>query len=127
MKKHWVGICIGVIALVAIIYVIWDSNQFGGLGPNIMTVEDPKVEPNDWQPYKSIGPEDSLHVLKVVWTEKYGPTKTEYCMAVFSNDKTKQYKLVAPWKEVTDIERSNMTDISISTVAKKDMPVNIQE
>jgi hypothetical protein len=80
------------------------------------------ADTNAWQPYMVIAPEDTTHVFRVVWAQKYGEFKTEYCKLVFRNDKEKQYKLIAPWLPGVDIERQNMDDIKFEKISIDSMP-----
>jgi len=127
MKKKWIAIVTAIIAAAAIGYVIWEVNQPVYMGPGTKAVEEPKIEPNEWQPYKSIDPSDSTHVYKVTWSQKYGATQVMYCKVVFRNDKEKQYRLVAPWLNGLDIERQNMDDIQFNVISRDNVPKGFLE
>ena len=127
MKVKWIAISVGILTVLAIIYVVWDFNRFQYFGTDFKAVPEPKPVTNEWMPYKAIDPDDSLNVLSVTWTEKYGETKTVYCKVVFKNDKEKQYKLVAPWLGTVDIERANMDDIRFDRILKSSVPVKALE
>lgn len=126
--KKWYPWVVGVIALVvvaAIGFSIWSSKELPGLP--LVKIGEPKIEPNAWQPYKAIDPDDSTHALRVVWAQKYGEVKTVYCKVVFRNDKEKQYKLVAPWLSGFDIERQNMDDIKFEKILIDSVPAGIMK
>jgi hypothetical protein len=127
MKKRWIAVIVAVIAAVAIGYVLWQANQSVYLGPGMKYVEEPKIESNDWQPYKAIDPSDSTHVYKVTWSQKYGATQVMYCKVIFRNDKEKQYRLVAPWLNGLDIERQNMDDIQFDRIPRDSVPKGFLE
>lgn len=124
MKNRWIGIIVTIIVVALIGYVIYEANVPRYFGPNMNIIEEPIIKPNDWQPYKSITPEDSIHILKVTWAEKYGENRVVYCKAVFKNDKEKQYKMVAPWMNDVEIERTNMNDITFEILLKSSVSVD---
>ena len=78
-----------------------------------------EIEKNAWQPENFVRDVENK-VLKVSYREKYGSELVIYCMAFFNNDKTKQYKAVAPWLGSTIIEKENITEITIREVDKKE-------
>ncbi len=120
--KKWIAFTIGIVAVGAIGYAIWDTNQTAYFGLNMHRADTLKIEPNEWQAYKYIDLADSTHVYRVIWTQKYGATQVAYCKVVFKNDKTGQYKLVAPWTGGVEIERSNMDDISFDRITLDSVP-----
>lgn len=61
--------------------------------------------------------------LKVIYREKYGAELVVYCMVLFRNDKTKQYKMVAPWLTNKIIEMSNVTGIEVNEVPKTEAQI----
>lgn len=118
--KVWVAIVIVVLGLFGIGYVIWDSNSsniFWGYN----TPDTLKVETNSWETYLTIPEKDSVSIYEVTWDQKYGVTKTAYCMAIFKDDKIHQYKLIAPWIDLLIIEAQNTNDIKVSKVFKCDI------
>jgi hypothetical protein len=121
--KKWFPWVIGVVAVCSIGYAIWNQNRPVYFGPN-MKYEEKPIEPNIWQPYKAISPQDSTHVYRVTWAESWSASKIAYCKAAFRNDKEKQYKLVAPWATI-DIERANMYDIMFEIVSIDSVPKEI--
>jgi hypothetical protein len=123
--KKWVAISIGVVAVGIIGYAIWDANLPVYLGLNMHGADTLKIEAGEWQPTKAIDPADSTHVYRVIWTQKYGDTKVAYCKIVFKNDKTGQYKLVAPWTSGIEIERSNMDDIQFDKLPIDSVPAGV--
>lgn len=77
-----------------------------------------QIEKNDWELENSINKPDSF-CLKITFQEKYGNLVTLYCMALFRNDKTRQYKLVAPWYNSKIINIDNIDDVSIIEIPKQ--------
>lgn len=61
--------------------------------------------------------------LKVVYREKYGSEIVTYCMVLFRNDTTKQYKMIAPWLKGKIVEMSNITGIEVYEVSKSEADV----
>lgn len=118
MKKNvykWVAIVIVALGVVGIVYVIWDHNRPSFLG-NYTNLDTAVVETNPWKPYLSVSEKDTGIVIEVIWDQKYGATKKSYCMAVFQNEKTRQYRLIAPWMKNITIECQNMNDIKFNKV-----------
>lgn len=74
---------------------------------------------NDWVVENEVCNVEN-NCLKVIYREKYGAELIAYCMVVFKNDKTQQYKLVAPWLKNEVIERSNITGILVAEVPKSE-------
>ena len=82
-----------------------------------------QVDTNDW--YVKFQTSDPDHnCLRVVFREKYGQQLTVFCMVVFANNKTQQYKLIAPWMKGLEIERSNITTFDPVEVPKSEMNVS---
>lgn len=78
-----------------------------------------EVGKNEWSVFKSVPPDSTdRYVLEVVYSEKYGPCHTESCMVVMKNDKTRQYKIIAPWI-IKEIERGNIVNFEIKIVRKE--------
>jgi hypothetical protein len=75
---------------------------------------------NDWVMENRVCDVEN-NCLKVIYREKYGDKITSYCMVVFRNNKTRQYKFVAPWMKNKIIERSNIFGISVEEVQKSEM------
>ncbi len=115
MKKATVISLSVIVAILAIIIIVTITHNSGINLTNLHVSEDKKIEVNEWEPIKTAG-EDEL--VKVVWDQKYGATKTENCKVVFENKKKKLYKLIAPGLEVV-IERSNINDISFEIIKKQ--------
>lgn len=86
------------------------------------TIDTLKIEESPWKVLSCIKSNDSVYVYKVTWDQKYGVTKTAYCMAIFKNESTNEYKLIAPWLNTVLIEKQNINDIDIAKVEKKSMP-----
>jgi hypothetical protein len=84
-----------------------------------------QIENNPWELLLNIEPKDSIHIYKVIWDQKYGATKINYCMAIFENKKAKQYKLIAPWFNSIIIEGQNISNINFEKIEKKSMPEGI--
>jgi hypothetical protein len=119
--KKWIGIVIIALGVVGIAYVIWDSNSSINLAG--YSVRDTvAIEENVWKLYRSIPIGDTDEVYEVIWDQKYGATKKCYCTVVFRNERSNEYKLVAPWLDDLVIEKQNTDDISFDKVFKKDVP-----
>ena len=120
-QMKWIAIVIVALGVVGIIYEIRNNNSSNHLGN--FTVQDTLiVDTNPWKPYLSISSEDTGNVYEVVWDQKYGATKKMYCMAVFRNDQTKQYKLIAPWLTGIIIEEQNTNNIRFNRVEINAVP-----
>jgi uncharacterized protein YxeA len=119
--KKWIAIIIVALAVVGIAYAIWEHNS-SNVFSNYTTQDTVVVETNPWQPYLSVPVGDTESVYEVVWDQKYGTTKTSYCMVVFRNERSKQYKLIAPWLDGIIIEYQNTNDIKFNKVLRKDVP-----
>jgi len=119
--KKWIAIVIVALAGVGIVYVIWDHNS-SNVFSNYSIQDTAIVETNPWEPYLSIPVGDTESVYEVTWDQKYGSTKTYFCMAVFRNEHSKQYKLISPWLDGIIIEYQNTNDIKFNKVLKKDVP-----
>ena len=115
VSKIWIAVAIVVVVILTTIVYNWNRN------PGSFSIfEGPKIEQNDWTPFASIQPNDSLNVLKVVYQEKYGSEKTIYCKVIFDNTKTAEYKCVAPWLDLI-LEKSNLNSFKFSTISKDSM------
>jgi hypothetical protein len=123
--KKWIPVILGVAIVILIGYTIWEANRPVYFGPNMHVIDEPKIDTNAWQPYKNISPDDTGHVYRVLWSQKYGMVQAAYCVVVFRNDKEKQYKLVAPWLDGLEIERANMDDIKFDKISKDSVPKEV--
>jgi len=126
MNKQWIIIIVAIVAVLGVCYVIVETNRpvyFVGVASKQADAQ--KIEPSAWQPDKAIAPDDSTHVFRVTWSQKYGSLRTAYCKVVFKNDKEKQYKLIAPWMTSIDIERANMDDIVFEKISIDSVPEGI--
>jgi len=119
-KKY---LSVGVLLCVLIISlgcVICNKKSSGEKFILISTVEYKKPSvldtTNNWYPVMSILPGDTTYVVKVGYTQKYGAYVELFCAAVFRNDKIGQYRFIAPWLDIQEVERSNINDISYSKV-----------
>ena len=65
---------------------------------------------NDWIVIASAKPDT---VLTVHFTNEIGARGELKCMALFENNKTRQYKLVAPWLKEALLEKGNITSIYV--------------
>lgn len=119
--KKWVAIVIVALGVVGVAYVIWSSNSPNYFG-NFSTRDTLIVDTNPWKPSLSIPTGDTENVYEVTWDQKYGATKKSYCVAVFQNEKSRQYKLIAPWLDGLVIEYQNTNNIKFNKVSKKDVP-----
>ena len=120
MKKR-IAYVIVALAVVGIAYTIWSSNRSNTF-TNYSTLDTVSIDANPWQPYLNIPVGDTDNVYEVSWDQKYGSSKAAYCMVVFRNEKSRQYKLVAPWLDGLIIEYQNVNDIKFNKVSKKDVP-----
>jgi hypothetical protein len=82
--------------------------------------DDMKIDENDWVVENQVCDVEN-NCLKVVYREKYGSEITEFCMVIFRNDKTQQYKFIAPWLKNELIERSNISGMIVKEVLKSEM------
>jgi len=119
--KMWIAIVIVALGAVGIGYEIW-KNSSPSFPSNYNTSDTLKVETNSWIPYLSIPEGDTDFVYEVTWDQKYGATKKAYCMAIFKDDKLRQYGLIAPWISSIVIENQNTNNVKITKVLKKDVP-----
>lgn len=119
--KKWVVIVVVALGVVGIAYEIWNQNSSNGL-VGYTSRDSLVIDMNPWKSYVSIPVNDTENLYEVTWAQKYGDTKTMYCMSVFRNESAKEYKLVAPWLNALVIEDQNANDIKITKVSKKDAP-----
>lgn len=104
---------------VLLIGVIATINYNSGLNlKGIFVEKEKKIEVSEWVSIKSA---KETKAIKVIWYQKYGITRTEYCKVVFENKKSKKYKLVAPWIDLI-IEQVNENDISFEDVPMDSAP-----
>ena len=120
--KKWIAIGIIILGLISIIYVIWDQNRPGIRLDNIVVTDTIKVDNSAWYEYMSISIQDSMYAYEVIWDQKYGVTKKEYCKVIFKNDKNNLYKLVAPWRSSIEIPYANINNIAINKILIKSIP-----
>ncbi len=83
---------------------------------------DTQIDKPEWIVENQINDAES-NCLKVVYREKYGAEIITYCMVLFRNDKTKQYKMVAPWLKSKIVEMSNITGIEVYEVSKSEASI----
>ena len=105
-----------VILLIGVIVTI--SYNSGIDLTNLHVTKEKEIEANEWQPKKTAS---ESKLIKVVWDQKYGARKTEYCKVVFENKKRKLYKLIAPGLEIV-IEQSNINDITFEAISEDSIP-----
>jgi hypothetical protein len=117
----WVVIAIVILGGIGIAYEIWNQNSSVDLS-NYTNRDSVVIETNAWEPYLNIPEGDTESIFEVTWDQKYGATKTSFCMIVFRNEQAKQYKLVAPWLDGVIIEYQNTNDIKFNKVLRKDAP-----
>lgn len=115
MKNKWIlwAFLTGILLITA--YVLWKDSIPSFMGPGSKYVETP-IDPNDWKAFKFVTTYDTNHVYKVTWSQSWGTPMIAYCKAVFINEKSKQYRLVAPWFSTIDLERANIDDIKFELV-----------
>lgn len=117
----WIAYVIVALGVVGIAYTIWDQNSSNPL-VGYVERDSTVVEENSWRPYLSISDKSNDEIYEVVWDQKYGVTKTMYCVVVFRNESIKQYKLIAPWLDGAIIEYQNTNDIKFKKVLKSNVP-----
>jgi len=117
----WVVIAVVILGGIGIAYEIWNQNSSNGL-VGYTSRDSVVIDINPWKSYMSIPVIDTDGIYEVTWAQKYGDTKTIYCMNIFRNEIAKEYKLVAPWLNALIIEDQNANDIKINKVSKKDAP-----
>lgn len=81
-----------------------------------------QIDKQEWIVENQINDTDN-NCLKVIYREKYGAEIITYCMVLFRNDKTKQYKMIAPWLKSKIVEMSNITGIEVYEVSKSEVRV----
>jgi len=121
--KKWL-IIISILIFLFIMHKKKEQNQFVNL-TTYKNIDSLQIEDNPWELLLNIEPSDTLHVYKVVWDQKYGATKINYCRAIFENKKAKQYKLIAPWFNSIIIEGQNINNIDFKKIEKRSMPDGI--
>jgi hypothetical protein len=119
--KKWIAIVLVALGVTGIAYEVWNQNSSNGL-VGYTSRDSTVIDVNSWKSYMSIPVNDTDNIYEVTWAQKYGDTKTLYCMSIFKNEVTKEYKLVAPWLNALIIEDQNANDIKINKVSKKDAP-----
>lgn len=117
----WIAYVIVALGVVGIAYTIWDQNSSNPL-VGYVERDSTVIEENSWRPYLSISDKSNDEIYEVVWDQKYGVTKTMYCVVVFRNESIKQYKLIAPWLDGAIIEYQNTNDIKFKKVLKSNVP-----
>jgi len=70
---------------------------------------DSPVSAQDWAVVSGVSNPDSFNLI-VTYQEKYGSERTVFCKALFSNTKTKQFKLVSP-ESSSILEMDNIVSI----------------
>jgi len=113
--RNWLFILILIVLF--ILYKKKEHNQSVNL-TTYTAVDSLQIEKNPWELLTSIEPEDTNNIFKVVWDQKYGITKTSYCLAIFENVEQDQYKLIAPWLNTVIIEKQNIININFYKVNK---------
>jgi hypothetical protein len=113
LKK--VLIATGLIVLIVGIVIVYNWNNF----PTTVSIFEKKEEQNPWSPIVFITVNDSDQVVKIVYQEKYGLEKVEYCMAVFSSKE--EYKCVAPWLGDLILQKQNLNSFKTQKVPKTEM------
>lgn len=87
--------------------------------PPVMTNDNSQIDTPEWIVENQVHDVQN-NCLKVIYREKYGLEIVTNCMVLFRNDKTKQYKMVAPWLNQKIVEMSNITGIEVYEVSKID-------
>jgi len=116
--KVW-GI-VGIILFFVVVIIVYNWDRITSTIISNVTVyqDSTNIEPNDWVQSTSIKPEDSLNIIKVDYQEKYGSEKTAYCMCVFENSKTGEYKCVSPKLGSLVLQKSNLISFQFTIVPK---------
>lgn len=76
----------------------------------------------EWKVENAIAISDTNHVLMMTVKEKYDGYHELYAMAFFSNEKTRQYKAVAPWYEDVKFGWENVTSKTAIKVLYDSIP-----
>ena len=81
--------------------------------------KDTFVQRPDWTVRAAVPPSDTSSVLEVQYRDEIGGLQTAYCMAMFENEKTKEYLLVAPWMSGSlKIQKANLLSDLVKTVPR---------
>lgn len=86
-----------------------------------------EIEKNEWESMNFIHPDSSSWVLRITLKEKYDRYYEVYCKALFSNKKTRQYKLIAPWLEDFIIDWSLTTSKMAEKIPLDSVPEERKE
>jgi len=79
------------------------------------------IRENDWTPFLSVPLKDTLSIIKVTYQEKYDSEKEVFCMAIFENRITGEYKCIASWLSNYVLQKSNLVTLNPKVVSKKEM------
>jgi hypothetical protein len=93
------------------------KNKVAPLPTPVVGNESSVIDTPDWIVENQVS-DPSKYVLQVIYREKYGAEKTIYCMVLFRNDKTRQYKAVAPWLKDVVVQMENITGKEATEVLK---------
>jgi hypothetical protein len=77
---------------------------------------------NDWKVENSISSDNGSTILLVTTKEKYGGFRSHYAKVVFSNYKTHQYRLIAPWYKVIELQWSLITEKKVVEIPIDSIP-----
>jgi hypothetical protein len=116
MKNVKIWSIIGIVSMCLIITLFYNWDTTIG---SLSVFQEQTEDKNDWVVIQSI--KDSLSVIKITYQEKYGIEKSAYCMVVFENVKTAEYKCIAPWLGSLLLQKSNLNSFQTSMVSKSEM------
>ena len=79
-------------------------------------IPEPSYE-NEWKVIKSVPPEDTDGLVRVMYKNELGLRYTNHCMAVFESPS--KYKLVAPWLgSGKELLKGNITEFQMFDASK---------
>lgn len=88
----------------------------------VISNDNSQIDMSEWVVENQVHDAEN-NCLKVVYREKYGIEIITYCMVLFRNDTTKQYKMIASWLKGKIVEMSNITGIEVYEVSKNEADV----
>lgn len=108
-KSLTIWLTLGSIIAVCVIVIVvynWNNITVGNITVNTQLND----TVNAWTALASTE-KDSI---KVIYQEKYGAEKVLYCRVIFENNKTGEYKCVAPWLGNVILQKSNLNSFTYS-------------
>ncbi len=86
-------------------------------------LEEVPVIVNEWAVKDFIDPGDTVSVLLIRTNEEVDGFVKHYARTIFSNSKTGEYKLVAPWQEDIRFKWSLLSDQGITRIPIDNIPL----